>query len=546
MSESKEINGKAAGDANEAANVETVKTVETVAENAENDNATSTTQPTEPSASADSKKKKPAGKKSEDGTEQGSSEGKTDRKLTPNMIESLLRLNPALAGELAGMNKDKAAEALTKMNIADLLTGLSIGNKNQKDMASYKFWQTQPVPRFDEKGDIKEGPIKIINPDEVQKEPYPLLDGFEWVTLDLTDEKEITELYDLLSNHYVEDDNAMFRFNYSRSFLHWALTSPGWQKDWHVGVRASKSKKLVASICGVPTEIRVRGQRMKVTEINFLCVHKKLRSKRLAPVLIKEITRRCYLKGIYQAIYTVGIVLPTPVTSCRYYHRPLDWLKLYEVGFSPLPAGSTKARQISKNHLPSNTATPGLRPMQEKDLDAVYDLLERYLNRFDINPAFTREEVDHWLLHKESRGEQVVWSYVVEDQETQKITDFVSFYSLESSVIQNPKHKEVRAAYLYYYASETAFAEKEKGLKERLLMLINDALILAKKAKFDVFNALTLHDNPLFLEQLKFGAGDGQLHYYLFNYRTAPVPGGVNEKNLPDEKKRGGMGVVLL
>lgn len=248
-----------------------------------------------------------------------------------------------------------------------------------------------------------------------------------------------------------------------------------------MGVRASKSGKLVASICGVPTYIRVRDQRLKVIEINFLCVHKKLRSKRLAPVLIKEVTRRCYLQGIYQAIYTVGIVLPKPVTSCRYYHRPLDWLKLYEVGFSPLPVGSTKARQITKNHLPSSTATPGLRKMQKKDLDATYDLLERFQSRFQVNPAFTKEEIEHWLLHTEERGEQVVWAYVVEDPHTKKITDFVSFYSLESSVIGNPKHKAVRAAYLYYYATETAFNEKEKGFKERLQLLINDALIEAKK-----------------------------------------------------------------
>lgn len=119
--------------------------------------------------------------------------------------------------------------------------------------------------------------------------------------------------------------------------------------------------------------------------------------------------------------------------------------------------------------------------MQKKDVDAVYNLLERFQKRFDINPEFTKEEIEHWLLHQEDRGEQVVWSYVVEDAHTKKITDFVSFYSLESSVIGNPKHKEVRAAYLYYYASETAFNEKEKGFKERLQLLINDALIEAKK-----------------------------------------------------------------
>ncbi|EAU34466.1 glycylpeptide N-tetradecanoyltransferase [Aspergillus terreus NIH2624] len=467
--------------------------------------------------------------------------------IDPKVAEILLANNPALRNEMAGMDKEKAAEALRKADIAELLTGLSVGGKNQKDMASYKFWQTQPVPRFDEQNDADVGgPIKMIDPEKVSKEPDALIEGFEWATLDLTNETELQELWDLLTYHYVEDDNAMFRFRYSQSFLHWALMSPGWKKEWHVGVRATKSRKLVASICGVPTELTVRGQKIKVTEINFLCIHKKLRSKRLTPVLIKEITRRCYLNGTFQAIYTAGVVLPTPVSSCRYYHRPLDWLKLYEVGFSPLPHGSTKARQITKNHLPSTTSTPGLRVMETKDIDAVHDLLVRYLNRFLLNQAFTREEVEHWLVHKKEVKEQVVWSYVVEDPETHKITDFFSFYNLESTVIQHPKHDCVRAAYLYYYATETAFTGDKKALKERLLLLMNDALILAKKAHFDVFNALTLQDNPLFLEQLKFGAGDGQLHFYLYNYRTAPVPGGVNEKNLPDERRMGGVGIVML
>ncbi|KAL4929967.1 glycylpeptide N-tetradecanoyltransferase swoF [Aspergillus undulatus] len=468
-------------------------------------------------------------------------------KMTPQQIEALLENNPALKNELGAVDKDKAVEQLRKMDISEILTGLSLTGKNKKDMAAFKFWQTQPVPRFDDASSAVGGPIKMIDPEKVSKEPDPLIEGFEWATLDLTNEEELRELWDLLTYHYVEDDNAMFRFRYSKSFLHWALMSPGWRKEWHVGVRATKSRKLVASISGVPTHVRVRGQKIKVTEINFLCIHKKLRSKRLAPVLIKEITRRCYLNGIYQAVYTAGVVLPTPVTSCRYYHRPLDWLKLYEVGFSPLPAGSTKARQITKNHLPSNTSTPNLRPMEARDADSVYDLLERYLKQFDLNHAFSREEIDHWLVYRpDAQKEQVIWSYVVEDPETHKITDFFSFYNLESTVIQHPKHDCVRAAYLYYYATETAFSNDEKALKNRLQMLMNDALILAKKANFDVFNALTSQHNPLFLEQLKFGAGDGQLHFYLYNYRTPQIAGGVNEKNLPDEKKMGGVGLVML
>ena len=414
-------------------------------------------------------------------------------KLTSSMVEQLLDMNPSLKGEVAGMDKNKAAETLKKLDVADLLTGMSVSGKNQKDMASYKFWQTQPVPKFDESKEVEQGPIKIIDPEKVSKEPRDLLEGFEWVTMNLMDESELEEVYQLLCGHYVEDDEAMFRFNYSISFLNWALKSPGWRKEWHVGVRATKSRKLVAFISGVPMTLRVRSKTLKSTEVNFLCVHKKLRSKRLTPLLIQEITRRSFVEGIFQAIYTAGIVLPTPISSCRYFHRSLDWLKLYEVGFTQLPPNSTKSRQITRYGLPAQTSTPGLRSMQRKDIDAVQDLLSRYLKGFDMAPEYDREEIEHWLVHDEKASvEQVVWSYVVEDPGSHKITDFFSFYCLESSVIGNQKHENVRAAYLFYYGTETAFAEAEKELKERLNMLMTDALILAKR----------VYPSPFFLESV--------------------------------------------
>ena len=120
--------------------------------------------------------------------------------------------------------------------------------------------------------------------------------------------------------------------------------------------------------------------------------------------------------------------------------------------------------------------------MQSKDIDAVRDLLNRYLQRFDLTQSFKKDEIDHLLLQKERPGaEQVVWTYVVEEPQTHKVTDVVSFYNIESTVIRSDKHTNIRAAYLYYYASETAFAEKEQGLEARLQSLINDALILAKQ-----------------------------------------------------------------
>lgn len=89
-----------------------------------------------------------------------------------------------------------------------------------------------------------------------------------------------------------------------------------------------------------------------MVEINFLCVHKKLRSKRVAPVLIKEITRRVNLEGLFQAIYTAGVHLPTPVSICRYWHRSLNPKKLVDVEFSSLHRRMTLQRMIRIYRLP--------------------------------------------------------------------------------------------------------------------------------------------------------------------------------------------------
>ena len=83
-----------------------------------------------------------------------------------------------------------------------------------------------------------------------------------------------------------------------------------------------------------------------MAEINFLCVHKLLRAKRLAPILIKEITRRVNLHNIWQAIYTAGVKIPTPIANTTYWHRNLNPKKLVDVGFSRLPPGTPMARFI--------------------------------------------------------------------------------------------------------------------------------------------------------------------------------------------------------
>lgn len=183
----------------------------------------------EGSASKNKKKKKKRTKLKEALTgKSSSSDPHKDAKkalssLSPQQIQELLTLNPALAQELSAAAGDKdASEALKKLKLEDILTGLAASGKNVKDMASYKFWGTQPVPKFgDFEGKVQEGPLRVQKLEDVPKDPSAMIAGFEWVTMDLNDDEQMKEVYELLNGHYVEDDEAMFRFNYSPSLLKW-------------------------------------------------------------------------------------------------------------------------------------------------------------------------------------------------------------------------------------------------------------------------------------------------------------------------------------
>lgn len=133
------------------------------------------------------------------------------------------------------------------------------------------FWSTQPVPKLEdyhpksEKPEdlalrsITAGPIDEKKTVEmVRKDPYPLPEPYEWVDVNLADDFEAKKVYDLLTENYVEDDDNMFRFDYSIEFLRWAVMPPNYYKEWLAGVQVKKTKKLVAFITAIPLHLLVK------------------------------------------------------------------------------------------------------------------------------------------------------------------------------------------------------------------------------------------------------------------------------------------------
>ncbi|KAG7227899.1 hypothetical protein INR49_013693 [Caranx melampygus] len=371
----------------------------------------------------------------------------------------------------------------------------------QAQRRTYRFWETQPVPKLGE-NITTHGPV-VEDQDNVRKEPYSLPQGFSWDTLDLSSCSVLNELCTLLNENYLEDDDNTFRFDFSQEYLQWALQPPNWLPQWHCAVRVNTNKKLVGFIAAVSADVRVYETQKRMVQVKFLCVHKKLRLKRMTPVLIRELTRRVNQQGLRQAVYTTDKVLPTPLSSCRYWHRPLNPRKLMEVNYPGLRQHMSLQRALRFNRLPEATKTKGLRPMTKNDVEGTHSLLQKSSSKYHLSAILSLQEVEHWLLPREN----VIDTYVVEGDDG-TLTDVVSFYSVSSKVLNHPVHTDLRAAHLLYITSSAT----------DLADLMEDTVILAKSKGYDIFSALDVMDNKSFLEKLKFTVSDKCLHYYLYNW----------------------------
>lgn len=444
-----------------------------------------------------------------------------------------------------------------------------IYGKKNKQLAdagkAHAFWDTQPVPKMSDKvAKTDFGPVKLQKTEDTPTEEVPLATTLEWWCPDVNDEEHLNQIYELLSANYVEDHDSQFRFNYSKPFLKWAINPPGTNPQWTLAVRKKDTKKMLAFISGTPVYVRMNknlvvkddGEEKKdeekeptaeekekaqaqleadnathaiavkatekpmpMCEINFLCIHKVLREKRLAPLLIKEVTRRVNLTGVFQALYTSGTVLPTPFASVQYFHRSLNIKKLIEAGFSYMPKNYQRFNdpmaQLQRSYkLNDEPASKRLRPIQKADLPQAYELVTKYQEaNFDVSMHWnTLEDFEHAFYQP---NDNFLYTYVV-DKEDGTVTDLASFYALPSHILNHIQHDSLNAAYCYYYATTTRTPQE----------MVGDMLIVARDLGFDVFNCLKLMKNDeKFLKELKFGPGDGNLQYYWYNWKQSLLDG---------------------
>jgi len=384
----------------------------------------------------------------------------------------------------------------------DLITIMNrIKALEQNGPKEHKFWNTQPVPMFDERV-TDFGPILSDNEMKARRtEPYLLPDGFEWYTVDTTNDKDFEEVAGFLNKYYLEDDDGNYITYYPPNMLKWALCPPNYKDNLCLVARVSSNKKIVGFISGIIIDMKVGTKTIKMADIDFLCIHPKLRNKNLASILIKEITRRVVAHGHSQAFYAANRILPKPIAKTDFFHRTINLEKLVEVGFTRIQ-GFELDSAVKYFEYANEYDIDGFQEMKEEHCEQVFNLLNNYLALFTVAIQFDFETFLHWFFNN-----PYVSSYVVVVNGAVK--DFISFYKVQHKVLKNKKYDFINMAYVFYYVPT----------HNTLYKLGHNMLVAAKKEGMDVVTAMDIMHNREFIDNLKFSDGSGKLNFYLFNYR---------------------------
>jgi len=133
---------------------------------------------------------------------------------------------------------------------------------------------------------------------------------------------------------------------------------------------------------------------------------------------------------------------------------------------------------------------PNIRPMVKKDVSKVKKVLKTHLDKMQIAFEFSKEEIEHYFLPREG----VMYTYVIESEDKKLIQDIFSFYSLPSTILKPNKHSKINACFSYYNTSLVHSPE----------LVMENAIILAKKNGFDVLNCLDILENEKTIEKNNF------------------------------------------
>ena len=343
------------------------------------------------------------------------------------------------------------------------------------------FWSPLPIKRnnnFDSQ--------HIINPHFKNIKPTNItLPNNYTFQYDITNYNELNEF---LNKNY-EQNLSVFTIDY----LKWIL------KDAIIIIVTNNDSKIVGFIYAKPITYKVINQHIDTYYTDLLCTHKKVRGKKLARLLMREMYNKVYDKSVglifnldkqYDKMISI-------VESPKWLCRPLNIDKLSTTIFSKITDNQKKLLiEKYENSIQPNNLIQHIKNAEQKDILDLMDIYNDHNSNYSISHILNRYDFENIYMN------EFVHTYVIAPD---KIQDFFSYY------ISHTKKGETYA-YIYYITYPN-----EELLKYIIISILN----ILKNENVDMVFILDIYDvNNILKNTYSFTDTGKTCHYHTLNYDT--------------------------
>ena len=375
--------------------------------------------------------------------------------------------------------------------------------------SSYSMWNKLPIKKNN--NPTVPGIIDhLLNKVSYQVD---LPDGFRFTDIDPNNNTDVDNLITFLSAHYVMPGYERNRPKFTKKVLVWGLG--GVYENYDniddnfrpiiITVNIEKNDKIVGCIAARPITYRLHEQCIQTFQVSLLCTHRRLRKKKLAHVLMKEMFNRLndfgYVNGL---IFNLNYSFTnTPLV------KPFNWLcrplNIEKLSYKILKdATQEQINSLSKIYSirPTNDLSL-IRLLDNRDISIVMQLYNDDNKKYQLTQVFNRNEFEYQYLPKPD----VVESFVITNSHG-VIKDFVSFYT----VLTDDGYKY---GYLLYFTYKTP---------ELSLIIMKNILFIAQQMGVDMFFvADNMYLGNILKNGLRFKETGTRCNYTIFNYDSNGV-----------------------
>ncbi|RVD91678.1 N-myristoyl transferase [Tubulinosema ratisbonensis] len=318
-----------------------------------------------------------------------------------------------------------------------------------------------------------------------KREPIKLPEGF---TIKNLEKENFNEVIQFIKNNYKDKIDSSLSLEYSDEFIKWYLVNHC-KKEYCLVL--FYLNELVGFISGSEVNLCVNKEIRLFLGVNFLCLHLNFRNKKLAPLLISQLTFIANENNIFHAIFTGGKSFPFSFVKVNYFHRPINPKKLIE------------SKYLFYYDEPELKSELKLSIPTKEDISQILKLYHQNNKNMKIYEYLSLEKAEKIFLPVNNS----VITYVL--KKDGKVEEYISYFLI--STFLNYSNQSIKAAYLHSWYSNN------------IRLLLNESFLLLKEENVDVVNCLGFGKNLRFVKNDDFLEGTGMLNYYFYNFKTENI-----------------------